>query len=124
MTLPPMDEIVGNHDILLLTLDTLRFDVARDAMAAGETPVLSSLFPDGWEERHAPGSFTYASHRAFFAGFLPTPARPGRHDRLFALEFRGSETTGAGTCVLPGSDIVGGLAVSYTHLTLPTICSV
>jgi len=38
----------------------------------------------GWERRHSPASFTYAAHQAFFAGFLPTPASPGPHPRLFA----------------------------------------
>ena len=102
--------LVGACDIALVTLDTLRYDVAVAAMAAGETPTLARLFPGGWEERHSPGSFTYAAHRAFFAGFLPTPARPGRHERPFALRFPGAETVGSSTCRLEGSDIVGGLA--------------
>jgi hypothetical protein len=62
--------------------------------------------------RHAPGTFTYASHHAFFAGFLPTPAEPralARHKRLFALAFEGSETTGPSTCVFDAPDIVTGL---------------
>jgi hypothetical protein len=71
-----------------------------------------------WEERHSPGNFTYAAHQAFFAGFLPTPARPGRHPRLFALRFPGSETTTEDTCVLDGPDIVTGLAQHGYH----TIC--
>ena len=103
--------IVGTADIALVTLDTLRYDVAVAAMAGGETPVLAGLLPDGWEERHSPGSFTYASHRSFFAGFLPTPARPGRHERPLALEFAGSETTGPTTCRLAGRDIVEGLSL-------------
>ena len=85
--------IVGTHDILLITLDTLRYDVASECLAAGKTPTLASMLPEGrWEMRHTPGSFTYAAHQAFFAGFLPTPASPGRHPRLFAARFAGSET--------------------------------
>ena len=77
--------LVGTHDVLFLTLDTLRYDVARDALAAGMTPNLARWLPGGrWEARHSPASFTYAAHHAFFAGFLPTPAAPGRHPRLFA----------------------------------------
>src|SRR4051794_612316 len=92
--------VVGTHDILLLTLDTLRHDVARDCLRAGRTPNLAALLPGGaWEERHTPGSFPFAAHAAFFAGFLPTPARPGRHPRLFAVRFDGSETTAERTCV-------------------------
>ena len=30
-------DIMGSHDILLITLDTLRYDAARDALAAGHT---------------------------------------------------------------------------------------
>lgn len=105
-----MNLIVGTHDILFVTLDTLRYDVARDLLESGRTPNLAGVLPGGrWELRHSPGSFTYAAHHAFFAGFLPTPAEPGRHDRLFALRFEGSQTTGGRTCVLDAPDIVTGL---------------
>ena len=77
--------LIGSHDVLFVTLDTLRYDVARDAVAAGRTPRLGEVLPGGqWEERQSPGSFTYAAHHAFFAGFLPTPVAPVRHPRLFA----------------------------------------
>ncbi len=102
--------LVGTHDVLLVTLDALRYDVAAAALAAGRTPRLAAaLPPGGWERRHTPGSFTYAAHAAFFAGFLPTPARPGRHPRLFAARFAGSETTGPHTAVFDAPDIVTGL---------------
>lgn len=111
--------LIGTHDLLLVTLDTLRFDVARDALARGQTPNLAGVLPGGqWEERHSPGSFTYAAHQAFFAGFLPTPARPGKHPRLFAASFPGSETTSPETCVLDAPDIVTGLAAKGYH----TVC--
>ncbi|MEV4325643.1 metalloenzyme domain-containing protein, partial [Microbispora rosea] len=78
-----MNEVVGTHDILLVTLDTLRYDVAAELADAGRLP---HLLPGGrrWERRHSPGSFTYAAHAAIFAGFLPTPVTPGPHPRLFA----------------------------------------
>ena len=66
-----MTEIVGSHDLALITLDTLRYDVAVEELAAGRTPNLARLVGT-WEQRHTPGSFTYAAHAAFFAGFLPT----------------------------------------------------
>lgn len=105
--------------LLLITLDTLRFDVAKECLANGQTPNLARYLPNQqWEERHSPGSFTYAAHQAFFAGFLPTPARPGKHPRRFALRFAGSETTGPETWILDGPNIVEGLAqVGYR-----TIC--
>ncbi len=106
-----MNQVVGTHDIVLITLDTLRHDVAQAAFQRGELPVLSRHLPaGGWEERHTPGSFTYAAHHAFFAGFLPTPARPGLHARLFATAFRGSETTARTTCVFEQESIPAGLA--------------
>jgi Sulfatase len=111
-----MNKIVGTHDILFIVLDTLRYDVAEKLCAAGRTPNLARLLPNHkWEKRHTPGSFTYAAHQAFFAGFLPTPVEPGRHERLFALRFEGSVTTGSVTCVLDGPDIVTGLRARGYH---------
>jgi len=112
-----MNAIVGTHDLALITLDTLRYDVAVEELAAGRTPNLTALVGT-WELRHSPGTFTYAAHTAFFAGFLPTPAHPGRHSRLFALRFEGSETTGGTTAVLDGATIVDGLAARGYH----TLC--
>lgn len=106
-----MKRIVGSHDILWIILDTLRYDVAVQELAAGRLPNLQAVLPaGGWEKRHAPGNFTYSSHWAFFSGFLPTPATPGKHPRLFALRFPGSETTAPGTCEFDTPDIVSGLA--------------
>jgi len=112
-------QLVGTHDVLFITLDTLRYDVAQQGWAEGRTPGLAAVLPaSGWEKRHSPGTFTYAAHQAFFAGFLPTPARPGRHPRLFATRFPGSETTTPETCVFDAPDIVTGLAARGYH----TVC--
>ncbi len=108
---------LGTHDILFITLDTLRYDVAARLHAEGRTPNLSAYLPDGWEKRHSPGSFTYAAHAAFFAGFLPTPVAPGRHPRLFALRFPGSETITTDTAVFDAPDIVAGLRAAGYHTT-------
>lgn len=111
--------LIGSHDVLLVTLDTLRYDVAVEALERGETPNFARLLPGGrWQHRHSPATFTYAAHHAFFAGFLPTPATPGPHPRLFAARFAGSETTTGQTCVLDAPDIVGGLAARGYH----TVC--
>jgi hypothetical protein len=113
------NDLIGTHDILFVTLDTLRYDVAREALRQGRTPNLAAVLPGGrWEKRHSPGNFTYAAHQAFFAGFLPTPARPGKHPRLFAVRFLGSETTTEQTCVFDAPDIVTGLAGRGYH----TVC--
>ncbi|MEU5400138.1 STM4013/SEN3800 family hydrolase [Streptomyces sp. NPDC005963] len=106
-----MNEVVGHDDILFITVDTLRHDVASELCAAGRTPHLARYLPGGaWQRRHAPGNFTYASHQAMFAGFLPTPAEPGPHPRLFAARFTGSETTEGRTFVFDTPDLVSGLA--------------
>jgi hypothetical protein len=111
--------ILGSHDVVLITLDTLRYDAACSAMQRGLTPFFKKILPEGrWEERHAPGNFTYASHQAFFAGFLPTPAIPGKHPRLFAARVAGSETTMTGTLVFDTPDIVSGFAAAGYH----TLC--
>jgi hypothetical protein len=114
-----MNRVVGTHDLLMVVLDTLRYDVAAELAARGRIPSIAKRLPSGrWEKRHTPGSFTLAAHQAFFAGFLPTPAAPGKHPRLFALRFQGSETTAGGTCVLDAPDVVSGLAGRGYH----TIC--
>lgn len=114
-----MNAIVGRCDLLLLTLDTLRYDVAQQAWEAGELPVLGQHLPaTGWERRHTPANFTYAAHHAFFAGFLPTPIAPGLHPRLFAAEFAGSETTTSTTHTFREPNIVAGLATRGYH----TLC--
>ena len=114
----PMKRIVGKADLVFITLDTLRFDVATLAMKNGLTPNLQRMIPGGWEMRHTPGSFTFAAHQAFFAGFLPTPASPGPHTRPLAARFPGSETTTDETFVFDAPDIVTGFADVGYH----TIC--
>lgn len=106
-----MNEIVGKYDILFITLDTLRYDVAQQLFKQGKTPNLAKILPKtGWQKRHTPGSFTYAAHHAFFAGFLPTPTTPGIHPRLFAVNFEGSTTTTENTYIFDNDNIVSGLA--------------
>jgi hypothetical protein len=114
-----VDRLIGTNDFLFITLDTLRYDVAQECLEKGLTPNLGKLLPEGkWERRHTPASFTYAAHQAFFAGFLPTPDLPGKHPRLFALNFAGSETTGENTCVFDTANIIAGFADRSYH----TIC--
>lgn len=106
-----MKQLIGNSDILLLTLDALRFDAAQKAWADESLQTLQRyLGSTGWEKRHSPASFTYAAHHAFLAGFLPTPARPGQHPRLFAAEFAGSLTTTDNTFVFEEATLPQSLA--------------
>jgi hypothetical protein len=114
-----MRSLIGSHDLLFVTLDTLRYDVAVRSLAEGRTPRLAAVLPGGsWERRHTPASFTYAAHHAFFAGFLPTPVTPGPHERLFAARFGGSESSGPGTFVFDAPDLPAGLAAAGYH----TVC--
>jgi hypothetical protein len=114
-----MSSLVGTHDVLMVTLDTLRYDVAVEALTLGKTPALARVLPEGsWEKRHSPATFTYAAHQAFFAGFLPTPAKPGPHPRRFALRFAGSESTTEETTVFDSPDIISGFASAGYH----TLC--
>lgn len=64
-----MGQVVNCRDILFICLDTLRYDAAVCEEERGTTPVLNQYGP--WEKRQAPGNFTYPSHHAMFAGFLP-----------------------------------------------------
>ena len=107
-----MNLVVGTHNILFITLDTLRFDVAQNAFQQNQLKTLVKWLPDdGWQRRHTPANFTYAAHHAFFSGFLPTPCEADQQTpRLFASSFPGSETTGDLTCVFEEATIVEGLA--------------
>lgn len=114
-----MKGIIGSHDIVLITLDTLRYDVAQKAFENGLTPGFAKYLPNsGWELRHSPASFTFAAHQAFFSGFLPTPAKPGIHSRLFAAEFIGSESATSETFCFPESNLISALR----RLDYHTIC--
>jgi hypothetical protein len=106
-----MHQVVGRADVLFVTLDCLRYDVARRALAEGRTPNLAAVLPPGgWEKRETPGTFTLAAHLAFFHGFLPTPYGTGPHRRLFAVAFEGSLTVGPGTYTFEGVDnVIAGL---------------
>jgi hypothetical protein len=97
-----MNAVVGHFDILWITFDCLRYDVADAAR---------TICLPAWEPRETPGTFTLPAHLAFFHGFLPTPPKPGPHPRLFALEFAGSLSTAVTTYGFDGvPDIITGFA--------------
>ncbi|ANF98093.1 STM4013/SEN3800 family hydrolase [Paenibacillus bovis] len=102
-----MNEVVGSHDIVMITLDTLRYDAAK--LEEENCPNLCRS--GSWEKRHTPGSFTYAAHHAFFGGFLPTPANTDKasHVRLFHGKNSGLRTN-PNTWLFDAPDIVSGLA--------------
>ncbi|MFO0926862.1 MAG: STM4013/SEN3800 family hydrolase [Gemmataceae bacterium] len=107
-----MHQVVGKMNVLFVTVDCLRLDVARQALADGRTPTLARhLGPAGWEARETPGTFTLPAHLAFFHGFLPTPLGEAPDARLFALAFDGSLTTGPTTYVFDDApNVIAGFA--------------
>ena len=64
-----MNEIVGTCHVLFVCIDSLRYDVEKAEQDRGTTPVLNRY--GAWRKCQAPGNFTYPSHQAMFAGFLP-----------------------------------------------------
>lgn len=106
--------------MLMLTFDTLRYDVAVKAMNDNKTPFLNGVLPNGcWDKRHTPATFTYAAHHAFFSGYLPTPIpKPNDYQRMFACDFSASSTTGPSTWVSSEATFVEGLASIGYH----TVC--
>lgn len=64
-----MNEIIPGHNILFICLDALRYDVAVREQERGTTRVLNRY--GAWRRCQAAGNFTYPSHQAMFAGFLP-----------------------------------------------------
>ena len=107
-----MNQVVGTMDILMVCLDTLRYDVAVQEEAAGTTPVLNRY--GAWVKCQAPGNFTYPSHHAMFAGFLPCSAdtkRQEKREMLFyptAIGLRRKVPQGA--YAFGGSTVMEGLA--------------
>jgi hypothetical protein len=76
-------------DFLFVTLDSLRYDAAAQALAAGQTPHFQSLVST-WEPRLTSATYTLPSHVSMFAGMMPRPARGDdeslkKEARLFAL---------------------------------------
>lgn len=67
-----MNSIVGKYNILFVCIDSLRYDVAKEEQDRGGTPVLNRY--GSWRECQASGNFTYPSHQAMFAGFMPVDA--------------------------------------------------
>lgn len=107
-----MNEVVGQDDILFLSLDTLRYDVANEEYLAGNLPNLCQ--DGGWEKRHTPGNYTYSAHHSFFIGFLPTPVKyEPLHERewLFLTKKTGLRSIkGSNTFLFEGDNFIEGLS--------------
>lgn len=107
-----MNQVVGKMDILFICLDTLRYDVAVQEEEAGTTSVLNRY--GRWEKCQAPGNFTYPSHHAMFAGFLPcrydTKNQADRELLFYPAAIGLRRKVPAGAYAFSGSTIMEGLA--------------
>lgn len=107
----PIADLIGTHDIVWITLDSLRFDVAQQCFHDGRIPSLTTVLPrSGWEERHTTGSFTLPAHLAFLTGFLPAPPGVDRPARMFAGSFDGTIGARLGTLVFDEPSVPEALA--------------
>lgn len=106
-----LNTLIPDIDITLITLDSLRYDVAQELFTEGKLPHLSKWLPaTGWEKRYTPASFTYPAHQAFFSGFLPTRIGQSITPRLFAPQFYGSESTTIDTYTFEEPTLVEALS--------------
>ncbi|MDA5284295.1 STM4013/SEN3800 family hydrolase [Streptomyces sp. Isolate_45] len=104
------DIIESGTSILFVTLDSLRYDVARATTHAGRTPHLAKLLPGAqWEERRTPGSFTLPAHMAFFSGFLPKLPQPEQPPRLWECRPPAFKEVDPATFVFDAPNLLTGL---------------
>lgn len=104
--------IASGTNILFVTLDSLRYDVAREAMEGGRTPRLARLLPGGqWEHRQTPGTFTLPAHMAFFSGFLPKLPQPEQPARLWECRPPAFKRVPSETFVFDAPNLLDGLAL-------------
>lgn len=114
----PLAELVGTHDLIWITLDSLRHDVAQREWLEGRTPNLAALLPaSGWQQRQTSGTFTYPAHLAFLAGFLPTMGGE-RAPRLLAGRFDRAKGHRPGTWIFDEPTVPQALAARGYH----TVC--
>ena len=75
-----MNAVVGSHDLLLITLDTLRYDVAAESLAAGRTPEPGAVLPGGTlgAAAHAGQFHLRGARRPSSPGSCRRPTGPAR----------------------------------------------
>ncbi|MEV7145106.1 STM4013/SEN3800 family hydrolase [Streptomyces sp. NPDC093084] len=104
--------IDSGTNILFVTFDSLRHDVAHAAVESGRTPRLAGLLPGGqWERRQTPGTFTLPAHIAFFSGFLPKLPQPQQPSRLWECRPPAFKEASPETFIFDAPNILDGLAV-------------
>ncbi|MFE9661799.1 STM4013/SEN3800 family hydrolase [Streptomyces sp. NPDC005955] len=104
------DVVLTGTNILFVTLDSLRYDVARTALDEGRTPHLARLLPGGgWELRQTPGTFTLPAHMALFSGFLPKLPQPEQPSRLWECRPPSFKSVPSQTFVFDAPNLLEGL---------------
>ncbi|MFE6165861.1 STM4013/SEN3800 family hydrolase [Streptomyces sp. NPDC056486] len=104
--------ITSGLPILFVTIDSLRYDVAKSALREGRTPQLARLLPAGrWERRWTPGTFTLPAHTAFFSGFLPKVPTPRQPPRLWECRPPAFKDVDERTFVFDAPNLLQGLKV-------------
>ena len=99
-------------DVLLISLDSCRYDTFAAAHAAGRLPHLTAVGP--LQRAHAPSYFTYGSHAAFWMGFTPgvsasrEPWLNPKAGKLFRMAYSGSSAKDGEGFQLQGSNLVEG----------------
>ncbi|MGC5330419.1 sulfatase-like hydrolase/transferase [Micromonospora sp. DT62] len=100
---------LDSHDVVLITLDSLRADVA----AAAVLPTLTALGP--MRRASTYGSFTLPAHAAIFGGFLPNVTEEPQWDfysrerrQLWRLGRARKQAVPRADLMLQGDDIVTG----------------
>lgn len=93
-------------NIVLLTLDSCRFDVFQDAAM----PFCKSL--GAIRKAQAPANFTYASHQAFFEGILPLCKEPVPYYNRYVKQLFAVQEVGE-TVVVKNSEIAVTSEVSF-----------
>ena len=100
---------LGEHDVALITLDSLRADVAGEALL----PTLAALGP--MRRAASYGSFTLPAHAAIFGGFLPNVTEEPQWDyysrerrQLWRLGRARKQAVARAGLMLQGDDIVTG----------------
>lgn len=100
--------MITHNSILLITLDSCRFDT----LEAANAPNIKSIGP--LYKAEAPGYFTYSSHQAIFMGFTPGIAQHAKpylnpkFSKIFKLVNAGHPGNGKELITLSGRNIIDG----------------
>ncbi len=99
-------------DVLLLSLDSCRYDTFALAHSRGSIPNLASIAP--LHKAMAPSYFTYGSHAAIWMGFTPgisdscEPWLNPKAGKLFRMAYAGSSGQDDDGFQLQGANIIQG----------------